>query len=157
MKALLLLPLLFLTSCGLLFEPSKEAVQAQQTAYIGVTKLEQNYALLLDEYEAKLKALITYVYTFSMSKEVEIARENGATEFELDQIRQSFMLPMAEDLRKVDENLARWRKVGDSGHNSAKALIEAVYEYMTTTSVSVAEIGELIDNSLRTWDQIKDN
>lgn len=153
MNKLSILPLLLFASCSLLFEPSKDVVQAQQTAYIGMTKLEQNYSLLLEEYEVKLKALVTYVYTFTY----ELKMEEAETAHERDAIQRELEIKLDDEYSKIDSNLQRWIDIGASGHGSVKKLIEAVYEYITTTSVNIGDIADLVDSSIRTWGEVRDN
>jgi glutamate synthase domain-containing protein 2 len=154
MKKLLITPLLLLlSSCGLLFEPSQDVIQAQQTAYIGISKLEQNYDLLLEEYEAKLKALVLYVYTHAYQPRIDAAETEEERQALMDEQAQA----VNQEFDKIEEGIQRWRDIGASGHGSAKGLVEAVYEYLTTTSVSTADIADLIDSSLTTWDKVRNN
>lgn len=154
MKSIIIPTLLLLSSCGSFFQPSQEVVRAQQTAYIGVGKLEQNYSLLLDEYEVRTKALITYIYNFEYEQRMSDAKNSGDERLvrELEVMRD---VAIQDGFRQVDEALSQWRDVGQSGHRSVKELLSAVYEYMTTTSISVADLTELIDSSLTTWDKLR--
>lgn len=133
-----------LASCSLFSSTPSKVVDGQRGAYQGILVVQQNVETILNTYEEDCKAAVLYHVTFVYEEKIQAVRLTQMSDE--DKIKQIAELEgkRDEELRSTFAKIEKRRKdmAGPVGQNivATKQLIEAVYNYMSATPITVDNV-----------------
>lgn len=134
-----------LNSCSLFTTIPSKVVEGQKGAYQGLILIEESITQLLDIYERDHKAAITYHMNFIYQDRIISANQDGsltpeertmqvaALEAKRDSETKEIFLKIEDRRRVLASNVA-------PNIDATKRLLEAVYNYLSTTPVTIDNV-----------------
>jgi hypothetical protein len=129
-----------------LFEKTPSSVvEGQRAAYQGMILAEQNDEEILRRYEEDTKAAITYHVNFvyepkinTIREDPDLSREDKSLQIAaLERERQAKLDAVYGD---IEENVEEMRQKVMQNHSITKKLLEAVYNYLSTSPIEIDNI-----------------
>jgi hypothetical protein len=133
---------LLLTSCSLFEKTPQRVVEGQRAVYQGILLAEENDDKIIDRYIADNKAAVTYHINYVFEPKINAIRENPDLSREekseqiaaLERDRQAQLDQIFADIEKNAEDM---RTQAMKNHRVTKKLVEAIYNYLSTTPIEI--------------------
>jgi len=133
--------MLLLASCSLFSETPPKVIEGQRGAYKGLLVIEENVSTILKVYEQDCKAAVKYHAEYIWQLKINQASLSKTLTPELqvtlDSERDS---EITSAFSKIDQKKESLEKAVNTNFIATKQLIEAIYNYMSTTPIGIDNV-----------------
>lgn len=134
-----------LGACSLFDSTPQKVVDGQRGAYQGLLVIDDNIKQILDTYETDNKAAVVYHLNFVYEQKIDAIRKNDALSDKerlgvIAELESSRTTELTEALHKIEKKKRAMLEQVDQNVFASKKLVEAVYNYMSTTPITVDNV-----------------
>jgi len=137
--------ILLLQSCSLFATTPDSVVQGQRAIYQGVVLAEENDMELLQRYRDDNQAAVTYHINFVFEPKIDAIRRDPDLSKEEKSIKIAELekqrdLQLQNAYAAIERNAQKMQEKIMQNHMITKKLIESVYQYLSTSPISIDNI-----------------